>query len=137
MTWARKLMLYLWGALIGTTLMFFSWFYFKPNIPIPSWLPASILMDRINKFPLNKPDKIKCLLNCYNISDTELMEIIEQKGVDYKNSEKNKKPWPVYYFNGKTKGNHKMQLKIEVADTLAATLVDIKIDSVASCNCGQ
>ncbi len=136
MTWARKVMLYLWGCLIGTILLVFSWVYFKPDVPIPSWLPASILVDRINKFPLNKSEKAQCLVACYNITDEELLNLIKEKDVDYKASEKTKKPWPIYYFNGIINGNLKTQLKIEVGDTLAATLIDLKIDSVANCNCG-
>ena len=134
MSFARRLMLYLWGCLIGTILMYVSWKYFLPEKAIPSWLPASLLVDRINKFPLQKSEKAKCLLQCYHITDDEINEIIKQKNIDYKNSERTRKPWPVFYFMGTTNNKQKIQLNIEVPDTLTATLLDMKIDTI-NCSC--
>lgn len=136
MTWARKVMLYLWGCLLGTIILFFSWKYFKPDVPIPSWLPTSVIMDRINRHPLQKTEKAVCLLNCYKINETEVMNVLAQKDIDYSSSEKTKKPWPIYYFSGKTTTNQMLYLKIEVQDSLASTIVDIKMDSIA-CPCTQ
>lgn len=127
-------MLYLWGCLLGTILLFLSWKFFKPALPIPSWLPASLVVDRINKYHLIQTEKLQCFLNCYKITEAEILNIINQKDIDYKNSDVRKKPWPSYNFSGTTTDNRNMQICVEVPDSLPATIIEVKMDSVM-CNC--
>lgn len=103
-------------------------------MPIPSWLPASLVVDRINKYHLSQTEKLQCLLRCYKITEAELLNIINQKNIDYKNSDVRKKPWPSYKFRGTTTDNRNVQICIEVPDSLPATIVEVKMEAV-SCNC--
>jgi hypothetical protein len=117
-SFARRAAIYLVGVFLGVMIL---------GRALPSTFPGSIILDRIEKYGLNKTDSAKALLSHYEISDEELMEIIQEKDIDFKKSEKTKKPWPVYYFKGENKYDKKLEFWVEVPDTMKSTLIRVRL----------
>jgi hypothetical protein len=117
-SFSRRTALYLAGVFLGVIVV---------GRALPSTFPSSVIVDRIEDNGLNKSDTAKILLKALQISEEELMDIIQDKDIDFDHSEKTKKPWPVYLFNGETESELDIQLWIEVPETSAATLLTLRI----------
>ena len=135
MTLSQRLRLYLAGFLAGCVLVYFLLFYGKERA---SWLPDNRVKEQVNKSLFIFSDHAKCILQCKNISEEEVTEVLKTGEVNFSASDTRGVPCPSCALEGKTSGNKSLRVIVTVfeKDSTAEITTAINLEAEKdTCNC--
>ncbi|MBS1764522.1 MAG: DUF4258 domain-containing protein [Bacteroidetes bacterium] len=78
----------------------------------------------------------RCRMQCRNISEEEVNEILRNGTINYKKSNMNDKPCPTYAVEGNTKDGQKVRIVFAACKTKTrvVTTIDIGVEHECECN---
>ena len=132
MNFARRIKLFFIGMLLGTGVVIL-FFGDKLNL-FTSWMPNDRVLLRLQQTDLQMTSKAKCLLDCYEITRSEIDDLIFNGNVNFSESKTQQKPleYRVDHEN-EILGNY--FLVFEAADSVS-TITNARLpNSSKACEC--
>ena len=77
----------------------------------------------------------KCRMDCRQISDEEVKEIMESGKINYRKSDLKDKPCPSYALEGITSDNQRVRIVFGQCDTKTKVITVIDLDTDWTCEC--
>jgi hypothetical protein len=74
-------------------------------------------------------------MNCRNIDESEVKEILEKGIINYSKSEPASRPDPKYALEGRTHDNQRVRIIFAPADRGMVVITVIDLEKEWSCNC--
>ncbi|MCC7301375.1 MAG: DUF4258 domain-containing protein [Bacteroidia bacterium] len=115
----RKIRLYLFGVVLGGII---SYFMFIKDRDLSYWTPERQVTGRLKMYAYTYTDKSKCQMQCNNITETVLKSAMDSASVDFKNSETQRKPCPVYSVHTRNGIN----VRAELCDDSTAHIIELR-----------
>jgi hypothetical protein len=130
MPFSRRIGLFLFGLLMGSTIVYS---LFKGRLP--SWLPETVVLESLQKQPLKLTDKSQCQINCMPMDTVEINKSLRLGDVIFSKSDVKKTPCPYYLIEWVNEENNTIELIFERCDS-SSTLIEIKSHPLlTNCNC--
>ena len=126
----RKLRLYLFGVIMGGII---SYFMFIKDRDLSYWTPERQVTGRLKMYALSYTDKAKCQMECNHLTEQELKLEMDSASVDFKNSETQRKPCPIYSVYT----NDGLNVKAVLCDDSTAQILEFrgKLVEDDTCSC--
>ncbi len=131
MNFINRLLKFLVGFSIGSILVYFLLIKDRDR-NLKGWLPAERVSQEILEQELIISSNAQCQLNCINIPEEDLKNIIQQAKVNFAQSQVRTEPCPIYLFQTELK-EKKANFEIQKC-TDSATLININVDGI-HCAC--
>jgi hypothetical protein len=77
----------------------------------------------------------KCRMECRHITEAEVQEIMKEGTINYRKSEVNKDPCPVYALEGTTMDNQRVRIVYAQCDYKTKVVTVIDLDTNWECHC--
>jgi hypothetical protein len=77
----------------------------------------------------------KCRMECRHITEAEVQEIMKEGTINYRKSEVNKDPCPVYALEGTTMDNQRVRIVYAQCDYKTKVVTVIDLDTKWECHC--
>jgi len=131
MDFRRRLMLFITGIFIGSIFVYFVLFN---NRELPAWTPNGRVIQSLKSAPIRMSGKTKCLLECHEISNEDVVLIINNGKVIFNESDIRNKEIPEYVIRGK--GTDQKFLKIKFRSVPNFTeIMNVEDGRVANPDC--
>ena len=130
----QRIRLYLYGFIIGAVLVYFLLFKGKDRT---FWLPGNRVKEQVDKSTFRFSEHAKCILECKNITEEEVREVLKNGDVNFSESDTHGVPCPSYAIEG-TSHNKKLRVLLTVfeRDSTAEITTAINLESGKdSCKC--
>lgn len=134
----RRFKLYFLGVFLGLTLVYF---FFKDRA-LPTWLPKSVILKKLQNNPLIYTKHANCRMNCRQISRTEVQQILETGKVVFNKSRVHDKPCPTYALEGVTDDGQTVRIVFAACDSTTKVVTAIDLTAVrqvlkrtSNCDC--
>lgn len=126
----RKIRLYLFGVVLGG---FLSYFLFIKDRDLTYWTPERQVTARIKMYALTYTDLAACQMKCNALDESRLKSKMDSSSVDFKNSETQHKPCPIYSVHTRDGIN----VKAILCDDSTARILEFrgKLFEDDTCNC--
>ncbi len=85
--------------------------------------------------PLEYTAHAKCRMQCRQISEAEVSEILRSGTINYKKSNLNDKPCPTYAIEGNTNDSQKVRIVFAACKTNTRVVTTIDIGKEHECDC--
>ena len=85
--------------------------------------------------PLEYTAHAKCRMQCRQISEAEVSEILRSGTINYKKSNLNDKPCPTYAIEGNTNDGQKVRIVFAACKTNTRVVTTIEIGKEHECDC--
>ena len=130
----RRVKLYLFGFLLGCAL---TAGIFGDKIQyLFSWLPNQRILDRIQQTELKQTPKANCMIECYQISNKNIQDLIYDGTVQIPKSEPQAYP-KIYFIEHETEEFGRYALRFECYEKSSIIIEAKKFDVEIECNCDQ
>ena len=83
------------------------------------WLPGNRVKELILKSKLTYSNMAKCEMECRSISEKDVMIILKNGEVNFKESNVHGQPHPSYSIDGSLSGNKKIRVITDTYDSIA------------------
>ena len=130
----QRIRLYLYGFIIGAVLVYFLLFRGKDRT---FWLPGNRVKEQVDKSTFSFSEHAKCILECKNITEEEVREVLKNGDVNFSESDTHGVPCPSYAIEG-ISHNKKLRILLTVfeRDSTAEITTAINLESGKdSCKC--
>lgn len=77
----------------------------------------------------------RCRMDCRNIDETEVKDILENGSINYRKSDLKDKPCPTYALEGITKDNQRVRVVVGDCNNEAVIVTVIDLDHEFECHC--
>lgn len=77
----------------------------------------------------------RCRMDCRNIDETEVKDILENGSINYRKSDLKDKPCPTYALEGITKDNQRVRVVVGDCNNEAVIITVIDLDHEFECHC--
>lgn len=77
----------------------------------------------------------RCRMDCRNIDETEVKDILENGSINYRKSDLKDKPCPTYALEGITKDNQRVRVVVGDCTNEAVIITVIDLDHEFECHC--
>ncbi len=77
----------------------------------------------------------RCRMDCRNINETEVKDILENGSINYRKSDLKDKPCPTYALEGITKDNQRVRVVVGDCNNEAVIITVIDLDHEFECHC--
>lgn len=130
---ARRIVLFSFGILLGCVMVYFVLIRGRDRT---YWLPGNRVKELILKSEIIYSPHAKCMMKCRKISQDNVMEILKNGNVNFKESNIHRTPCPTYAIEGELSGNKKMRILVTTVDSIAEIETAISLDfQKDSCFC--
>lgn len=126
-------MLFLFGVAIG---IFFVYAVLFRNRELPAWTPNGRVLQALRSAPIKLDNRTRCILDCHNVNEDDVLLIIHDGKVLFRESNIRNKDIPEYVVRGK--GTDGKVLKIQFRSVPNYTEIINVIDgrnSNPQCDC--
>ena len=129
---ARRIRLFVIGVLLGSIIMYV--LVFKNRNVYKS--PAEVIHGKLQSQHLEYSKHALCRMQCRNISEKEIKEILLNGEVNYAKSQVHDKPCPSYALEGKTADGQNVRIVFAECDsvTKVITAIDLGMEE-DMCSC--
>ena len=132
MNTARRIRLFVFGVLLGSIVMYF--FVFKDRNVYKS--PSEVIHGKLQSQHLVYSKHAQCRMQCRNISESEVKDILLNGEVNYKKSQVHDKPCPSYALEGKTADGQTIRVVFAECDTVTKVITAIDLGTEKDdCDC--
>jgi len=126
---SRRYLLFGFGIALGCMLVYFTLIKGKNRA---YWLPSNRVKEMILTSKITYADQVKCLMDCKNISESGMTELIRSGDVNFQESDTRKTP-PSYMIDGTLAENKKIRIIISTVDSISKIhSIDLEKDT---CGC--
>ena len=77
----------------------------------------------------------RCRMDCRNIDETEVKDILENGSINFRKSDLKDKPCPTYALEGITKDNQRVRVVVGDCNNEAVIITVIDLDHEFECHC--
>jgi hypothetical protein len=132
----HRIRLYLYGFLIGCVMVYFVLLRGRNR---SYWLPENRVREQLMKGKLVFSEHALCRMNCRDINEAEVNEMLKSGNVNFSESHPHASPCPSYAFDGTTSRNKNVRIVFASCDTLTTKVVTaINLDLAKdTCDCGS
>jgi len=133
MSFARRIRLFIIGILIGSLVV---WGFLFRGRTFPAWTPEGRVLEALQEHPIRISSEARCILNCNQISDDDILALIADGDVLFSESDIRGKDIPEYVIEGKGKNQklYKMKFRSEYLTTVLISVLPSP-NSNARCDC--
>jgi len=133
MSFARRIRLFIIGILIGSLVV---WGFLFRGRTFPAWTPEGRVLEALHEYPIRISSEARCVLNCNNITDEDILALIADGDVLFSESDIRGKDIPEYVVEGKGKNLklYKMKFRSEYLTTVLISVLPTP-NSNATCDC--
>jgi hypothetical protein len=133
MSFARRIRLFIIGILIGSLVV---WGFLFRGRTFPAWTPEGRVLEALQEHPIRISSEARCMLDCYKISDEDILALIADGDVLFSESDIRGKDIPEYVIEGKGKNQklYKMKFRTEYLTTVLISVLPSP-NSNARCDC--
>jgi hypothetical protein len=133
MSFARRIRLFIIGILIGSLVV---WGFLFRGRTFPAWTPEGRVLEALQEHPIRISSEARCMLNCNNITDDDILALIADGDVLFSESDIRGKDIPEYVVEGKGKNLklYKMKFRSEYLTTVLISVLPSP-NSNATCDC--
>ena len=128
----QRILLYSFGFLIGAVMVYFMLIRGNDRT---YWLPENRVKELILKSKMIYSPISKCEMECLSISEDDVLSILKNGEVNFKESNVHAVPHPSYSINGTITGNRKMRMMIVTHDSIAEITTVAFQDVKKTCIC--
>lgn len=114
--------------------LIFVYFLFK-NRDLPTWLPQSVILEKLQNNPLIYTKHANCRMNCRHIDKTEIEQILKTGKVNFKKSKVHDKPCPSYALEGITDDGQTVRIVFAACDSITKVVTAIDLKRKYNCDC--
>ena len=135
MTTPKRIRLYIYGFLIGCVMVYFMLFRGNDR---SYWLPANRVKEQVNKSTFKYSEHARCKMQCKQINETEVAEILKNGDVNFPESDTRGVSCPSYAIEGTTSTNKKLRVIVTIfeRDSTAEITTAINMESAKdTCKC--
>ena len=133
MNFSRRIKLFLFGAIIGTLIVYFSLIRGRDR-NLLAWLPKERVLQKLQENELIYTLQANCSMECGNISKAEVQQILMTGEVIFSKSRVKEKPCPVYVVEGKA-NERSLRILFAVCEQETKMLNAIDLSKESSCEC--
>jgi len=105
---ARRLRLFIVGVLIGCLVV---WGLLMRGRKFPAWTPEGRIIEALQKFPVKISAEARCMMRCNNISDNDMLSLINTADVLFSESEIRGVDTPEYILQGQGVDGRKFKMR--------------------------
>ena len=133
MSFARRIRLFIIGILIGSLVV---WGFLFRGRTFPAWTPEGRVLEALQEHPIRISSEARCMLNCNQISDDDILALIADGDVLFSESDIRGKDIPEYVIEGKGKNQklYKMKFRSEYLTTVLISVLPSP-NSNSTCDC--
>lgn len=129
----KRLFLFSIGIILGSLLVYFTLIRGRNRA---HWLPGNRVKELILKSEIIYSPHAKCIMACRNISESDVMHILKEGDVNFKESHVRDTPCPSYAIDGTGTGDKNIRIVVTTVDSIAEIETAIDLDSKKdSCLC--
>jgi hypothetical protein len=133
MDFKRRLMLFLFGVILGT---FFVYAVLFRNRELPAWTPNGRVIQALKSAPVKMDSKTRCLLECHGIEDEDVILIINDGKVLFNESSIRDKEIPEYVVRGKGSDGKFLKIKFRSVPNFTEIMnVEDGRKGIIQCDC--
>ncbi len=127
---SRRLSLFLLGVLLGLPIM---WYLISKKNAIR--LPGDIIHEQLASRKLTLTKHAQCRMDCRNISEAEIIDIMNNGSINYSKSEVRAIPCKKYAIEGKTQDGQNVRIIYGLCDMETKVITAIDLDKEYTCDC--
>ena len=133
MSFARRIRLFIIGILIGSLVV---WGFLFRGRTFPAWTPEGRVLEALQEHPIRISSEARCMLNCNQISDDDILALIADGDVLFSESDIRGKDIPEYVVEGRGKNQklYKMKFRSEYLTTVLISVLPSP-NSNSTCDC--
>ncbi len=129
----KRIFLFSIGIVLGCVMVYFTLIRGRNRT---YWLPENRVKDLILKSEIIYSSHAKCVMNCRNINEADVMEILREGDVNFEESNTHDTPCPSYAIDGTLAGDKKIRIVITTVDSIAEIETAIDLNSNKdTCRC--
>ena len=126
----RRFKLFFIGVSLGLVLIFT---LFRNRYP--TWLPQSVIIEKLQRNPLFYTNHAKCRMKCRNIDNSEVEYILKTGKVNFKKSKVRNKPCKTYALEGTTSDGQNVRIVFASCDSITKVVTAIDLGNKYDCDC--
>ncbi|MBI2968518.1 MAG: DUF4258 domain-containing protein [Bacteroidetes bacterium] len=131
MTFIRKLSVYLTGFTLGLIIVYF---LFRDR-SFPKLFPGDAVIEILNSRPLRFTRHALCRMDCREITEAEVREILKRGKVNFRKSRVRSKPCPSYAVEGISHEGQHIRAIVGNCDTVSKLITVIDLLKSYQCEC--
>lgn len=130
MTFAYRLRLFVFGILLGVPV---AWYMMRDKHVMK--MPSEIIHEQLASHALQYTKHATCRMECRNITNDEVIDILKNGDINYSKSEVSAEPCKKYAVEGKTKDGQEVRIIFGLcADvTKVITVIDLGVEHTCDC----
>jgi hypothetical protein len=133
MNFARRLSLFIFGILIGCLVV---WALLMRGREFPAWTPEGRILEALQRYPVMVSPEARCMMECNNISNNDMLSVINTADVIFSESTVRGIETPEYILEGQGLDGKKYKMRFrsrtEENDLLAVIPFG---DALQTCAC--
>jgi hypothetical protein len=135
MSFGRRLRLFILGILLGSLVV---WAFLFRGRTFPAWTPEGRVLEALQEQPIKISKHAACLLECFHISNNDVVEILRSADVIFSESSIRDKEIPEYVLEGKALDGktHKLKFRSEYMSSYLITVINTP-ETIQTCACGE
>lgn len=129
----RRVRIYLVGVFLGCILVYFTLIQGRED-DLLGWMPKQRVLAELNNPNMLKSDSISCIIDCYQISDTEFKRVFEDGNVRLSQSQTHSNP-KIYAVEWENNLNETFLFQFELTDSYSRLISVSKQGKKTDCIC--
>ena len=101
----------------------------------PSWLPGTVVKETLQKHPLHISLQGACQLNCLDLSEEIIKELLINGDVNFSESQVHDAKCPVYAIDGSDYPGGKLRVFFEQCDSITVLASALYLNNPHNCGC--
>ena len=99
-------------------------------------MPARIKADELSKQKIEYTQHALCRMNCRNINEAEVEQVLKTGSINYSKSNAQDKPFPTYAVEGYSNDGQNIRIVVADCDTISriVTAIDLGMEK-DTCDC--
>lgn len=101
-----------------------------------AWLPNERVMSDLRTFPLEYSNHARCRMECRNITESEISQVLKNGEVNFSKSDPRDEPCKSYAVEAKVDGYKDLRVIFGACDSLTRviTVIDLSVETI-NCTC--
>jgi hypothetical protein len=133
MNFARRLRLFIFGILVGCLVV---WALLMRGREFPAWTPEGRILEALQQHPVKVSQAARCMMQCNNISNNDMLSVINSADVVFSESTVRDIETPEYILQGQGLNGRRFKMRfrsrMEENDLLAVIPFG---DAIQTCDC--
>ena len=99
-------------------------------------MPGRLKADELSKQKTEYTQHALCRMNCRNINETEVVQVLKTGAINYSKSNAQDKPYPTYAIEGYSNDGQNIRIVVADCDTISKIVTAIDLDlKKETCDC--